>query len=99
MNASSRTCMDNQATEMGVIRGISVLLMIMISLIQYLVHETYTRSTQPTMLQTVPSINEAIASKMTTPYKILLLVNRQILRHTSRSTYDRVSIPAYLPVS
>ena len=33
------------------------------------------------MLQAIPIINEGIASRMTTPYRILLLVKRQILRH------------------
>ena len=82
MNASTNTCVANQAIGMNVRRTVSVLLMIMISLIQYLIHETYTDPIQLTMLQTVPRTNEGIASKMTTPYKILLLVNRQILRQT-----------------
>ena len=49
------------------------------------------------MLQTVPRTNEGIASKMTMPYKILLLVKSQILQQ-AEIIYDHASISVYLPM-
>ena len=39
---------------------------------------------QASMLVIMPRINERIASIMATPYRFLLLVKRQILRHTDQ---------------
>ena len=55
------------------------------------------------MVQITPRINVGVANSMTTPYKTLLLVNRQILRH-GYSVDNRVGkhasylIPRYICV-
>ena len=47
----------------------------------YRSRDTYVLMFQASTLVTMPSINEKLASRMTTPYRILLPVKCQILRH------------------
>ena len=82
MNASTTTWMDNHAITMGVIRGSSDKLDDGGQPERYSSRQTYTLMIQASMLQVIPRINEGIASRMTTPYRNLLLVKRHILRYT-----------------
>ena len=55
--------------------------MIVVGLMLYSSRETYNLMIPVLTLQIMARINEGIASRMIMPYRILLLVKRQILRH------------------
>jgi len=48
------------------------------------------------MPQVIPRINEGIASRITTPYRILLSVKHQILQHRDL-VWDRGGMSVHLP--
>ena len=96
MNASTITWMKHHAITMGVMQGSSEKLNDCGQSERYSSRETYTLMIQTSMLQVIPRKNDGIASRMTTPYRNLLLVKHHILRSTDSVWNEIESVDTHL---